>query len=277
LKILITGASGFIGKNLVSKLLKKKNQITVIVRNKKKIKDQEWYNRVEVFEGDIFKKKNIFFNKHYDVLIHLAWDKLDNFNSIKHHQNLEKHKRFIESALKNKIKRFIFAGTCQEYGQINGKLNENMKIKPSTSYSKSKNELRKFIFSKKKDFNITIQWIRIFYLYGKYQSKDTLFGLLDEAIKRKKKIFNMSSGEQIRDYLDIKNLCKIFSLLLYNSKVNGVVNGCSGKKIKLIDLVKKYIGKNKIILNRGYYKIPKYEQMYFWGCCKKLNKLFHND
>ena len=63
------------------------------------------------------------------------------FNDKKHLQNLKKHKQFIENALKNNVKRFIFAGTCQEYGKINGKLDENMKIKPSTSYSRSKNEL----------------------------------------------------------------------------------------------------------------------------------------
>ena len=274
LKILITGASGFIGKNLISKLLKKNNEISVIARSKKIIKNQDWYNKVNVVEGDIFIKNNFFFKKNYNVLIHLAWDNLDDVNDKKHLQNLKKHKQFIENALKNNVKRFIFAGTCLEYGKINGKLDENMKIKPSTSYSRSKNELRKFIFAKKKDYNITIQWLRIFYLYGKYQNEDTIFGQLDEAIKKKKKTFNMSSGEQIRDYLHIKELCNIFYLLLKKPKINGVINGCSGKKLKLISLVKKYIGKNKIKLNRGYYKIPKYEQMHFWGCCKKLNKLF---
>lgn len=274
LKILISGASGFIGKNLISKLLKKNNEITVIVRSKKKIKKQDWFNKVNVIEGDIFKKRDFFLRKNYNVLIHLAWDNLDNFNDKKHLQNLKKHKRFIENALKNNVKRFIFAGTCQEYGKINGKLDENIKIKPSTSYSRSKNELRKFIFTKKKDYNITVQWLRIFYLYGKYQNKDTIFGQLDEAIKKREKTFNMSSGEQIRDYLNVKELCNIFSLLLEKPKIDGVINCCSGKKLKLISLVKKYIGKNKIKINRGYYKIPKYEQMHFWGCCKKLNQLF---
>ena len=84
----------------------------------------------------------------------------------------------------------------------------------------------------------------------------------------------MSSGEQIRDYLHVKTLSNVFYLLLKKPQINGIINVCSGKKLRLISLVKKYIGKNKIELNRGYYKIPKYEQMHFWGCSKKLKSLF---
>ena len=272
LNILITGASGFIGKNLIPILLKK-NNITVIVRNKKKIEYQDWYKKVVILETDISRKK-IFSNKSYDVLIHLAWENLNNHNSIKHLKNLKKHKNFIETALKNNIKRFIVAGTCQEYGLREGKLNERMKVSPTTPYSKSKNELRKFIFSKKNKYNITIQWLRIFYIYGRYQSKNTLFGQIDETIKKRKKIFNMSSGQQIRDYLPIKNLCIIIKLLVDNPKVTGIINGCSGKKLKLINIINKYIGNTKINLNKNYYKKPKHEPINFWGCCKKLNKLF---
>ena len=67
LKILITGASGFIGKNLISKLLKKNNEISVIARSKKIIKNQDWYNKVNVVEGDIFIKNNFFLKKNYNL------------------------------------------------------------------------------------------------------------------------------------------------------------------------------------------------------------------
>ena len=122
--------------------------------------------------------------------------------------------------------------------------------------------------------HINLNWLRIFYIYGRYQSKNTLFGQIDETIKKRKKIFNMSSGQQIRDYLPIKNLCIIIKLLVDNPKVTGIINGCSGKKLKLINIINKYIGNTKIYLNKNYYKKPKHEPINFWGCCKKLNKLF---
>ena len=81
LKILITGASGFIGKNLISFLLNN-NQITVIIRNKKKIIDQPWYKKVEIIQGDIFNKNLNIFYKDYDILIHLAWSNLNDYNSF---------------------------------------------------------------------------------------------------------------------------------------------------------------------------------------------------
>ncbi len=271
LKILITGASGFIGKNLISFLLDG-NQITTVVRNKKKIKDQSWYKKVEIIQGDIFDKRFNIFDKNYDILIHLAWDNLDDYNHINHNKNLKKHKKFLKEAVKKNIKRFIISGTCQEYGFRSGELNEKMKTQPTTIYSKAKNELREYISLLKKNNKINIQWMRIFYLYGKYQNKKTIFGQLDHAIKKKKKIFNMSTGEQIRDYLSIKELCKLILVLVNNPNIGGIINCCSGKKLKLIQIINKYLGQNKIFLNKGYYKIPTYEAINFWGSRKKIDR-----
>jgi|MDSV01.1.fsa_nt_gb dTDP-6-deoxy-L-talose 4-dehydrogenase (NAD+) len=272
LKILITGASGFIGKNLISFLLNN-NQITVIIRNKKKIIDQPWYKKVEIIQGDIFNKNLNIFYKDYDILIHLAWSNLNDYNHIDHYKNLKKHKKFIKNAVKNNIKRFIISGTCQEYGFRSGELSERMKAQPTTIYSKAKNELREYVSLLKKNNQIKIQWIRIFYLYGKFQNKKTLFGQLDQAIKNKNKIFNMSSGQQIRDYLSINELCKLINVLVNNPNLVGIVNCCSGKKLKLIQIIKKYLGRKKIFLNKGYYNIPSYEPLNFWGSRKKIDRI----
>ena len=78
--------------------------------------------------------------------------------------------------------------------------------------------------------------------------------------------FNMSGGEQIRDYLDVK---EVVQLILNASikKPNGVYNICSGNPISIKQLVENYLTTNnkKIKLNLGFYSYPDYEPMNFWG------------
>ena len=68
---------------------------------------------------------------------------------------------------------------------------------------------------------------------------------IETLIKNKNKIFNMSSGQQIRDYLSINELCKLINILVNNPNLVGIINCCSGKKLKLIQIIKKYLGKKK--------------------------------
>ena len=66
------------------------------------------------------------------------------------------------------------AGTCFEYAKKNGKHNELDKTDPLTSYGKSKDLLRKFLFRLKKKYKFNLTWVRIFYMYGKNYNRNTL-------------------------------------------------------------------------------------------------------
>jgi nucleoside-diphosphate-sugar epimerase len=267
MRILITGGNGFIGKNLILKLNSLKHVIYSINRTKINCK-----NEINI---NLSKIKSCHIPQKIDVLIHLAWDNLDNYFHKNHLKNLKIHKKFLRIALDSGIKRFIISGTCQEYGKYEGKLKESLIPKPVTKYAIAKNNLRKFIFKKQKKYKIKIQWLRIFYLYGVGQPKTSLLGQLDETIKNKKKKFFMSSGEQVRDYIHIKELVYFICDLLKKQKINGIINCSSGKKTKVIDLVKKNLKNKKISVVTNYYKIPNYEPFEFWGCNNKMKKLFN--
>lgn len=92
------------------------------------------------------------------------------------------------------------------------------------------------------------------------------FSQLRFSIKNKEKYFKMSKGDQMIDYLPISKLVRKI-LMVLESKNNGIFNICSGKPIKLKDLVNKYIKSKKsaIKLKLGYYPYLKYEPKYFWG------------
>ena len=281
MKVLVTGATGFIGSYLIRKLLKSKtNQIVATSRSIDKAKKSDWFSKVEYIEYDFNEGtgENLydFFGKP-DQLIHLAWEDLSDYSSPSHIDViLPNHCEFIESMVVGGLKDVVVTGTCFEYGMIEGCLSEDIDTKPENPYAVAKDSLRKFIVNLQKKHSFVYKWIRLFYMYGDGQSKTSLMYLLDKTIQDKNKVFNMSGGEQLRDFLPIDEVVRNISLITkQNSHLNQVVNCCSGKPISVKNLVEHYLEekKYKIRLNLGFYPYPDYEPMRFWGCNLKLKEI----
>ena len=213
--------------------------------------------------------------KDVDVFIHLAWDNLDDHNSTKHIITYKKNLFFLKKLIAQNIKKIFIMGTCFEYGKRKeGLLKENYSTYPSNNYALSKDMLRKSLFKIIKKKSLTkIIWGRLFYLYGDKQPEKTLYGALKKSIKNNDKEFNMSPGDQKRDYLHVSEVAKYVILLSLHCQKNTIINICSGKGVKLVNIVKKWIkNKNsKIKLNLGYYNYSSKEPLNFWGSVEKLN------
>ena len=281
--ILVTGATGFIGNYVIKQLLIN-NEFGIIAtsRNKEHALKQDWFNNVKYVEYDLNDKKdNLFdyFNKP-DLLIHLAWEGLPNYDSEIHiEKNLINHYTFIKSLINDGLKEINCIGTCFEYGLQNGCLSEDLSTIPNTTYGLAKDSLRKFLedLNKKKIFEY--KWIRLFYMYGKGQASNSLLSLVEQSIKNNDAQFNMSQGEQLRDYLPIEDIAKYIIMISLQNKINGIINCASGKPISIRSLVESYLKEKKshIELNLGYYDYAKYEPIAFWANIKKLNTIKNNE
>jgi dTDP-6-deoxy-L-talose 4-dehydrogenase (NAD+) len=166
-------------------------------------------------------------------------------------------------------------GTCFEYGMKSGCLSEDMETNPITAYSIAKDTLRKFIELLNENYEFKLKWIRLFYMYGKGQNPKSLIAQLEKALKNKDRIFNMSGGEQLRDYLPIEKVAEYITKISLQKKINGIINCCSGKPISIRNLIENYIKEKneKIKLNLGYYPYPNYVPMAFWGDNSKLKAI----
>ena len=169
----------------------------------------------------------------------------------------------------------MVAGTCLEYGMQFGPLTEEMETHPSTPYGFAKDVLRKALQLLQNEKAFTLQWMRLFYMYGEGQNKNSLLAQLDRAIDEGQSVFNMSAGNQLRDYLPIQDVAENFVFTLENPKIEGVINCCNGSPISVLDLVKQRClsRASKIKLNRGFYPYPDYEPLAFWGVPSKLTIL----
>jgi len=281
-KILVTGATGFIGGYVIKELLQQGFNVIATSSNQKKAEQKNWINNVTYLPLDFsLLDDNINYHEYFqqpDTVIHLAWEGLPNYNDNFHiNENLPRHKLFLHNLVKNGLQNLCVTGTCLEYGMQEGELSEEMDCKPTIAYAIAKNELRKYLESLQEKFVINLKWIRLFYMFGEGQSPKSLFSQIDKAIEGKDDFFNMSFGEQLRDFLPIEKVAETIINIATQKNINGVINCGSGVPVSVKQMVTTYLNhlNKNIKLNLGYYPYNDYEPLAFWADTIKLKQIMN--
>jgi nucleoside-diphosphate-sugar epimerase len=120
-----------------------------------------------------------------------------------------------------------------------------------------------------------MKWIRLFYMYGEGQNSNSLLSQLQSALDRGDRVFNMSPGDQLRDYLEVTKVAEYITRIATQTKETGIINCCSGEPISVRQLVADYLkAKGKDIeLNLGFYPYSDIEPKSFWGDPKRLKTI----
>lgn len=276
MKVLVTGATGFIGNHVVRELLNQGQEVIATSKNRDKAWLYDWFPVVRYIPYDLNANREHLFQFFYepDVVIHLAWEWLHNYRDVSYFERMFTQYRFLKNLLAGGLKSLTVTGTCLEYGLQNGCLSEGTPTRPTTPYGLAKDTLRKILECLQQKYHFSFKWLRLFYMYGEGQNPGSLLSQLDRAIERRDEVFNMSSGEQLRDYLPVEKVAEYIVKCALQNEVLGVINCCSGKPISIRKVVEdhmKHIGKT-IKLNRGYYPYTSYEPMAFWGDNTKFKK-----
>lgn len=278
MKVLVTGATGFIGNYVVQQLLDRGHRVITVARNEKRASTLSWYENAEFVACDIHSSSAELTVEHFgspNALVHLAWPGLPNYEALFHfEETLLADYRFIKSLIEQGLKQVLVTGTCLEYGLQQGCLSEDLPTFPTNPYALAKDTLRKFLQSLQKQTPFTLQWLRLFYMHGDGQSPKSLLAQLDSAIDRGDKRFNMSGGEQLRDFLPVEEIAHRIASVAEQVDLDGIYNCCSGTPISVRALVENRIRERnaKIELNLGHYPYPEHEPMEFWGDTAKYTQ-----
>lgn len=280
----MTGATGFVGQYVVQRLLVEGFDVIATSTDVEKARACSWFDSVDYIPLDLNKLNedenyyNYFLEP--DLLIHLAWQGLPNYKSSIHvEHNLPANYRFIKNMLLNGLSDITIIGTCFEYGMQEGELYEEMIVMPENSYARAKNELRLLVEHLRDNHPFSFKWARLFYMYGEGQNPNSLFSQLQVALDRGEEYFNMSPGDQLRDFLEIHKVAEYLVAIAAQSRVNGIINCCSGKPKQVKELVAELLKKagKSIKLNLGFYPYSDLEPKNFWGNNEKLKTILLNE
>lgn len=230
-KVLVTGATGFIGLRVVSRLLEEGAHVLPVSLSGRGGVSLDLKNTEAV---KCFLKREC-----PDHLIHLAWNV--NAGYMESVENLEwvtASLELLKAFAKNGGQRAVFAGSCIEYDWKYGYLSEDLTPLGSDSlYAVSKSALYKMALAYSRRMNLSFVWGRIFFLYGDGEKRERLVpSLIDAFLKGDRP--NLKYPHLRRDYLHVDDVAAALVALL-SSACTGAINIASGEAVCLGDIGRK--------------------------------------
>jgi nucleoside-diphosphate-sugar epimerase len=232
MRILLTGATGFVGKQILKELGKKNVSVIPIVRSGKESLINALPNVERVISTlDLFRENEVWWEencRNIDIVIHSAWY-VQTGSYLQAPQNIDcliGSLNLAKGAISVGVKKIVAVGTCFEYEFSSDVLPVSATIKPLTTYAATKAALFFTLSKWLASHSIDFSWCRLFYLYGDGEDSRRLMPYLKAQLE-KGKFAELTSGNQIRDFIDVSDAGKLIANIALSRQV-GPVNICSG-------------------------------------------------
>ncbi|MDA8747178.1 NAD(P)-dependent oxidoreductase [Litoreibacter sp.] len=254
-RILVTGATGFVGVPLVRKLTGLGHDVICVVRPGKE--DQLHGLDVQIIHcDDVFAQTSDWWAetlKDVDTLVHLAWyaEPGKYLTSERNLDCLTGTLAMAKGAAVAKLRRFVGVGTCFEYDLSVGELSVDTPLAPDTPYAAAKVATYTMLKSWFATAQVDFLWARLFYLYGAREDPRRLVPYLHAQMQSGRSA-DLTSGAAVRDYLDVEIAADMLAKDVTGTRI-GATNICGGKGITIRTLAEEIADKygRRDLLNFG--------------------------
>lgn len=273
MKVLVTGANGYLGKGVVKVLLD--HGVDVIATD---FRDDLIDSRARIVKCNIFELDDPFsYFGEPDVVLHMAWRDGFVHNSLNHINDLPKHYDFLCKLIDAGTKQVSCMGSMHEIGFYEGSINESTPCNPQSLYGISKNALRRLIELKCND-KCVFQWLRGFYIVGNTEDGCSIFSKIVQAAHKGQKEFPFTMGLNQFDFLNYDTFSEYVASVVEQDEIDGVINICSGRPLTLADRVESFIKENglDIVLEYGKFPDRPYDSKAIWGDDFKIRMIMRN-
>lgn len=271
MRILVTGANGYIGQGLVKQLLQDGHDVVATDFRTENIDP-----RAAKVAQDLFTLENPYdFFGRPDACFHLAWRNGFVHNDPSHIEDLPKHYAFLERLVKGGIPQLAVMGSMHEIGFFEGSIKPDTPCNPQSLYGISKNALRQAVELLCKNGDTVFQWVRGYYIVGHSEFGSSIFSKITAAEKRGDREFPFTMGQNQWDFINYDIFCEMLAAVIEQKEYSGIINACSGYPEKLATRVENFIKENGygIELKYGAFPDRPYDSKAVWGDDTVIRKI----
>lgn len=273
MKILVTGANGYIGRHVVKALLDKNACVVACDINTDEVDERAEkinFNLFNLPEGNVFESLGS-----PDVCLHMAWRNGFVHNAHTQIGDLSAHYNFLTAMVDGGLKHLAVMGTMHEIGYWEGAIDENTPCNPISMYGIAKDALRRSMTIYCKQKECVLQWLRCYYIMGDDKKNNSIFCKLLLAAEQGKTKFPFTSGKNKYDFINVDELAYLISSCVMQKRVTGIINCCKGKPISLAECVESFIKNHNlsIKLEYGVYPDRPYDSPCVYGDPCKINQI----
>jgi nucleoside-diphosphate-sugar epimerase len=238
MRVLITGASGFVGRHVVDALTREGHDLGLVARGVRASAAVRT-PKVAFIAGDLDDVASIrdsVVQFAPEACVHLAWADIPNYSAQPSSGNLRRSISLIDLLLdETPCRRLVVTGTCLEYGRLNGVCTETDDVRLTSFIAWAKQSLREYLEVKARRVPVELMWLRLFYVYGPGQRSDSLLPTL---------ITNILHGQDptilnpfnAQDFVYVADVADAVRQALAPDAEPGVYNIGSGRATSVLDM-----------------------------------------
>jgi UDP-glucose 4-epimerase len=244
MRVLVTGASGFIGFPLVRCLVKQGDEVLALSRSDS---TSQLASSIKWLKADLTSPKtyqNIIENFAPEVVIHLAWQGIPDYSFDTSRNNLNKSLDLLAFIIGlDSCKKIIVSGSCWEGNTLNGTCLETTVGEAKDHFTWAKHALYSWLKMVCKQKNIQLAWMRIFYVYGPRQRSESLIPTILDKLNNKQ-LPNLQTPKNANDFVFIDDVAKAFveaTAVNYESRVYNLGSGESTPVLEVCRIAEKIV------------------------------------